>query len=134
MKPGDVVVLKGTIIYDGGITIPDKSDRLTIIEGKADIGGCILAKDWQGEIHCINPDRFDLVWTAEEAVAKKMMEPPIMQFKPVSYAEVEQRLHQSIAKAMAINLDDAIMNGMLATADEKGTKQIAEQLGMGDRG
>lgn len=140
MKPGDVVVLKARIVEGtgGGViakwSASSTNDYLTLIEGKADIGGCVLAKDYKGEIHCINPDLFELVWTQEEAVARKMMEPPIMQFNPVSHDEVMARFHQSIAKAMAINLDDAIMNGILPTADEKGTRQIARQLGMGDRG
>jgi hypothetical protein len=93
-----------------------KGDHLTLIEGKADIGGCVLAKDYQGEIHCINPDLFEVLWTAEEMVARKMMEPEVMQFKPVSAPEIAQRLLQYVAQMGSVNLDKEI------TADWKWVK------------
>jgi len=134
VKIGDVVILKGKVVEKEWGSISSKGDHLTLIEGKADIGGCVLAKDWRGEVHCINPDLFEVLWTREEAVARKMMEPDVMQFKPVDHAEMQRRLWSSIAGNIAASIDNAIINGMLSTADEKGTKQIARQLGLGDRG
>lgn len=133
MKPGDVVIRKGKVVEKEWGSVSSRGDHLTIIEEKADIIGCVLAKDYKGEIHCINPDLFEVLWTQEEAVARKMMEPPIMQFKPVSASDVEQRLMSAMAGAMAQSIDDAVMNGMLPTADKKGTEQIRKMSGMGDR-
>ena len=116
MKIGDVVVLKGKVIEKEdrpGVlwSMSSTNDYLTLIEGKADIGGCILAKDYKGEIHCIRPDLFEVVWTQEEVVARKMMEQDVMQFKPVSAPEIEQRLLQSMARMLSKNIDDEIING-----------------------
>jgi hypothetical protein len=121
MKPGDAVILKGRVIEKedrpGFLwSMSSKGDHLTLIEGKADIGGCVLAKDYQGEIHCINPDLFEVLWTAEEMVARKMMEPEVMQFKPVSAPEIAQRLLQYVAQMGSVNLDKEI------TADWKWVK------------
>lgn len=113
MRPGDVVVLK-TKIVEGAFdrwSVSMTSDCITLIEGKAHIDGCVLARGHKGEIHCINPDLFEVLYTAEEAVAKKLMEPEPVQFEPVSHDKVMSRLHQAMAKAMAVNLDDMIING-----------------------
>lgn len=108
MKIGDVVILKGKVVEKECGSISSKGDHLTLIEGKADIGGCVLAKDWRGEVHCINPDLFEVVWTREEEVARKMMDPEPVQFKPVSLPEIEQRLLQSMAQMVSVNLDKEI--------------------------
>lgn len=147
MKPGDVVVLKGRIVEgtDGEVIVKwsaaSTNDYLTLIEGKADIGGCILAKDNRGEIHCINPDLFELVWTQEEVVARKMMEEHEVRFEARRMAvqgpiftdpNIEQHLYDAMTKSLAQSIDDAVLNGMLSTADKKGTKQIRKMLGQGD--
>ena len=130
MKTGDVVILKTKIVEskDGLWSASSNVDGLTIIEGKADIGGCVLARDYRGEIHCVNPDLFEVVWTAEEAVAKRLMEPE--PFIPVSHEEVMSRFHQALAKAMAVNLDNEIMNSMISTANAEVAKRLARHLGM----
>ena len=131
MKPGDIIIQPDKVMYSpSNISISSVNDELTVIEGKADIKGCILAKDQQGDIHCINPKLFEVLYTLEEVVAKKMLEPEIMKFKPVDHAEMVRRIHDSIGRAMALNLDNEIMNSMLPTASSKGAKVIGKIVGL----
>jgi hypothetical protein len=131
MKPGDIIIQPGKVGYSSlEMSISDTRDHLVIIEGEADIKGCILAKDQQGEIHCINPKLFEVLYTLEEVVAKKMLEPDVMKFKPVDHAEMVRRIYDSIGRAMALDLDNEIMNSMLPTASSKGAKVVGKIVGL----
>lgn len=69
MKPGDIIERK-----DGSAVHPFDT-ILMVIDGKADIEGCILVKDGMGEVRCINPALFKVKTPLEERVAKKMLDP-----------------------------------------------------------
>lgn len=135
MKPGDIVIAKSKIVEAADqagaplYTVSAKNDTLTLIEGKADIEGCILAKDIRGEIHCINPSLFEIVYTLEEAVANRLKEPE-MQFVTVSFEEVHTKMLDAMGKAMAIDLDKTIMDSLLPTASSKGAENLARQVGL----
>lgn len=124
MKPGDVVILKKGLAYNrvgstfGEYLSEDDKPLLTLIEGKADIGGCVLAKDAEGKVRCINPALFDVKWTREEVVAMKMMDDPRIRppqtFVPVSPpvpTGFTQAIHDVMARAVAESFDDEIING-----------------------
>lgn len=133
MKPGDVIIRSKIVVpIDGNgvdFSISDERERLTVVEGKADIKGCILARDYRGEIHCVNPRLFQILYTLEETVAKKMMEPEPVKFVPVDFAEVEQKIHSAIAQAMAVDIDRAIMDSFLPTASGRGAKTFGKIYG-----
>jgi len=133
MKPGDVIIRSKVIVpIDGdrvNFSISDERDRFTVVEGKADIKGCILARDHRGEIHCVNPRIFTVIYTLEETVAKKMMDPEPAKFIPVDFAEVEQNIHQAIAQSMAAEMDKSIIESFLPTASSKGAKAFGKVYG-----
>lgn len=132
MKPGDVIIRSKVIVpIDGdrvNFSISDERDRFTLVEGKADIKGCILARNHRGEIHCINPRLFTVLYTLEELVAKKMMEPEPARFILVG-DEVEQDIHHAVAQSIAAEIDKSIMESFLPTASSKGAKAFGKMFG-----
>lgn len=127
MRPGDVICNKKHQ-YDEHWWEAN-CEELLVLDEEPTVRGCIMVRGQDGKTRCVNPRYFKVVKTREERVAEEMMRPDTVEYRRVHHEDIMNQIHTAASRAIAGDLDKAILGTLLPLCSKEEAKKIGDLIG-----